>query len=185
MRLRLPILACALLITSLAAHASSLTLNYSAAGASVQNRSQYFGLTSTPFAQFNPALGTLSSIDISVSGSYTSASNNLNRFVSVTPASNSNQFLILGSGPSTRQPTFNFSGAGSDSFGGDLAYFEGAGTQALILNFDGPGSGMGSGSITYNYTAAAPVAVTPEPSSFALLGTGVLGMAGVLKRRFA
>lgn len=33
--------------------------------------------------------------------------------------------------------------------------------------------------------AVAPVAVTPEPSSFALLGTGLLGVAGMLRKRFA
>ena len=34
-------------------------------------------------------------------------------------------------------------------------------------------------------SATAPVTVTPEPSSFALLGTGILGVAGMMKRRFA
>ncbi len=34
-------------------------------------------------------------------------------------------------------------------------------------------------------TALQPVAVTPEPSSVALLGTGILGAAGVLRKRFA
>ena len=34
-------------------------------------------------------------------------------------------------------------------------------------------------------TALQPVAVTPEPSSLALLGTGILGVAGVLRKRFA
>ena len=36
---------------------------------------------------------------------------------------------------------------------------------------------------TFDYTTAA--AVTPEPSGIALLGTGLLGVAGVVRRRFA
>lgn len=39
-------------------------------------------------------------------------------------------------------------------------------------------------SLTITQVASpAPVAVTPEPSTFALLGTGLLGVGGVLKRR--
>ncbi len=42
------------------------------------------------------------------------------------------------------------------------------------------GNTTGGGTVTLVGTA-----VTPEPSSFFLLGTGLLGLAGVMKRRFA
>jgi hypothetical protein len=35
----------------------------------------------------------------------------------------------------------------------------------------------------FTFTAVEPPAATPEPSSFALLGTGVLGLAGVARRK--
>lgn len=34
-------------------------------------------------------------------------------------------------------------------------------------------------------SASTVTSVTPEPSSFALLGTGILGMLGVMRKRFA
>jgi hypothetical protein len=58
---------------------------------------------------------------------------------------------------------------------GPAAYF----TFSSTSNF----SGNVLGSSNFLVTGQAP-SVTPEPSSFVLLGTGVLGLAGVLRRRF-
>jgi PEP-CTERM motif len=46
------------------------------------------------------------------------------------------------------------------------------------------GSGQNSVSGVFTSAASVPAAVTPEPSTLALLGTGILGAAGMMRRRF-
>lgn len=60
-----------------------------------------------------------------------------------------------------RTPIFGFLSAGNSV------------TNGLLLDIGG----------SVNVSSAA--AVTPEPSSFALLGTGLLGVAGTLRKRYA
>lgn len=51
-------------------------------------------------------------------------------------------------------------------------------SSAVTLDFSTLANGQ-----TYTFTDVTPVAATPEPSSLALLGTGVLAAAGVIRRR--
>ena len=79
-----------------------------------------------------------------------------------------------------------FTGDGSFSSGPTLgAYLSPDGTYSettiYTLNF---GTNGGNGTVSTNAQIAA-VAATPEPSSFALLGTGLLGVLGVMRKRFA
>jgi hypothetical protein len=52
-----------------------------------------------------------------------------------------------------------------------------------LTNYDGPDSTY-QGNFTLTISSITPSA-TPEPSSIALLGTGLLGFAGILRRRLA
>jgi hypothetical protein len=64
---------------------------------------------------------------------------------------------------------------------GDLAAAINLNVGALGIDLAGLSIGSGTASIGFNNP---PPSVTPEPSALTLLGTGLLGLAGVVKRKF-
>ena len=71
----------------------------------------------------------------------------------------------------------------------DLVWAQG-GSASAPLDEEGQGTSdvwlsSGSGSSQFAIDGTPTSSVTPEPSSIALLGTGLLGVAGVLRRRIA
>jgi hypothetical protein len=177
----------ALSLCSAACYADTVVENFTANG-----NGNPFNVTSSTFSQFDTSLGTLNSITVDVSGTANEVMVlNSFEFHGVVPGDDPN--AVVGIIPGTGQigdvgSSFSFSANGT--FSSDLAYFEGTGTSTVVLVFGGTTLGNSttntSGTVTYNFTpvdVTPPAAAAPEPSSLALLGSGVLGLAGVLRRR--
>ena len=58
-----------------------------------------------------------------------------------------------------------------------------ANVNADVLDIDVGGASIGGGSAEFGF-GAPPPAATPEPGTLSLLGSGLLGVAGVVRRRF-
>ena len=94
-----------------------------------------------------------------------------------------------GSFPANDNTLFVANNVGSFSQDG-LSFTLGNGAQINLYN-DGPGDdallerSSGADVVEDVTITITPVATTPEPSTFVLLGTGVLAVAGAVKRRLA
>jgi hypothetical protein len=171
------------------AQADTIVEDFTVSGTAVENNSGFEGITSSSFADFNTAVGTLTGVTLSFSGTANSTSTDLAVFEHVTPASHVHEEIFTGSGFQIGPGSFSISASGTDSFATDLSMFEGSGTQALVFDFlvtVGTVTMSGqSGTLTYDFTPA--VAAVPEPSTWAMmtLGFGLMGFLGYRKTRGA
>ena len=168
-----------------AAHADTLTesLSQSFNFGPVTGTIEDFG----GIALFDPALGTLNSVTQSLTGNFTFTPTTSSGFYefNVNGSDTPIQSLIT---EYTSENNFDFS---VTSNGPTMEeYTDIYGQQYTIEPFDilvEGGMLQATGpivdSFTFNYTPA--VAATPEPSSYLLLGTGLLGAAWLVRRRQA
>lgn len=173
----------------MAARADTITQNYTANGTVVLNGTGLYSVTSSSFSQFNPSLGTLNDITLNLSGVAMSSGTTLWSFSGVGTADNPHEIDVAGVGTGSGSSASRFSANGTrDTNNADLTSFEGNGTQSLLLQFLlGNGSSLTtsgtSGTLVYDYTPAA--SAVPEPSSVALLSTGVVCVGAAVRRRLA
>ncbi len=181
MRFSHVVAAAALLSASLAAHADTITQTFTGSATG-----DHVTMYEFEPATFNPALGTLNSITSAISGTFVTSADN-NGFVNIEDTTFGTLVFHTVFSASTSGGSFAF----TDTTTAPHSLFEAQNGGGSGLGLEIEGSLLVSSSVTdvltYNYTPAIvpPVAVTPEPSSLALLGTGILGVAGVMRKRFA
>ncbi|MBS1822371.1 MAG: PEP-CTERM sorting domain-containing protein [Acidobacteria bacterium] len=180
----LSLVALSALVVAPALHATPITGQFSVTGASVQDTGTQ--LIFVPNSINVGAAGTITGSFTSLltageAGTITSPIN----YAAYTPGSAS---LVFGSGSTLLTFTLN---SITEVTSGAFGNFTGTGLiTSAVAGFDPTAatllfSTQANGDVTFSATAVATPSAVPEPSTLLLLSTGLIGAAGVLKRRLS
>lgn len=168
------VLACSILAATAVAHADTLN------GTTVSGN---LSIATNPFTTSSAIIGP--GVEFNTAGTYKYAADFSDTGFLFNVSCTGTIRMCAAVGAVDYTATFTDAAFLGGTFSSALA--NGIGIQDFSYNLDGAtltitGLPASQGSEALSFTPG--VAVTPEPSSFILLGTGLLGAAGMLRRRF-
>jgi PEP-CTERM motif len=166
------------------AKADTIVVDFTVNGTGVEHSPLVEEITSSSFADFDAAIGTLTGVTLSFMGTAKLSPSSPFATAGLLSVGTADRELFLGSAGGFGG-SFPISANGTVSDAVSLSMFEGSGTQALVFIFGvefGTLSMSGqSGTLTYDYIPTTLAA--PEPSTWAMMALGFVGLGHVGYRR--